>query len=87
MWQKGNLSSWYLNFHSGVRHFILKIFNDFFILILPSLKVSSIEETEAATGGVLYEKVLLEISQHLQENTCARVYFIIKLQASGLQLN
>ena len=66
-----------------MRHFILNIFNDFFIL--PSLKVS-IEETEAATEGVLYEKALLEISQHLQENTCARVYFIIKLQASGLEL-
>ena len=30
---------------------------------------------EAATGGVLYEKVSLEISQNSQENTCARVLF------------
>ena len=30
---------------------------------------------EAATGGVLQEKVFLEISQNLQENTCARVSF------------
>ena len=37
--------------------------------------------TEAATGGVLYEKVLLEISQNPQENTCARVSFLIKFQA------
>ena len=29
--------------------------------------------TEAATGGFLFEKVLLEISQNSQENTCARV--------------
>ena len=28
----------------------------------------------------------LEISQSLQENTCARVSFLIKLKASGLQL-
>ena len=27
---------------------------------------------EAATGGVLYKKVFLEISQNSQENTCAR---------------
>ena len=29
------------------------------------------------------EKVFLEISQNLQENTCARVSFLIKLQALG----
>ena len=34
--------------------------------------------TEAATGGVLYEKVFLEISQNSQENTCARVSFLLK---------
>ena len=32
------------------------------------------------------KKVLLEISQNSQENTCARVSFLIKLQALGLQL-
>ena len=32
------------------------------------------------------KKVFLEISQNSQENTCARVSFLIKLQASGLQL-
>ena len=31
--------------------------------------------------GVLQKKVLLEISQNLQENTFARVSFLIKLQA------
>ena len=34
---------------------------------------------EAATIGVLCEKVFLEISQNLQENTCVRVSFLIKL--------
>ena len=34
--------------------------------------------TEAATGGVLSEKVLLEISQNSQENACARVSFLKK---------
>ena len=35
---------------------------------------------------VFCKKVLLEILQKSQENTCARVYFLIKLQALGLQL-
>ena len=39
--------------------------------------------TEAATECVLQEKVFLEISQHSQENTCARVSFLIKLHALG----
>ena len=42
--------------------------------------------TDAATRGVLWKKVFLEISQNSQENTCARVSFLIKLQGSGLQL-
>ena len=33
----------------------------------------------------MYEKLFLEISQNLQENTCGRVLFLIKLQALGLQ--
>ena len=32
------------------------------------------------------KKVFLEVSQNSQENTCARVSFLIKLQAWGLQL-
>ena len=32
------------------------------------------------------KKVFLEISQNSQENTYATVSFLIKLQASGLQL-
>ena len=36
--------------------------------------------SEAATRGVLLEKVPLEISQNSQENTCVKVSFI-KLQA------
>ena len=42
--------------------------------------------TEAAAGSVLREKMFLEISQNLQENTYARVSFLIKLQTSDLQL-
>ena len=32
---------------------------------------------EAATRGVLYKKVFLEISQNSRENTCARDSFLI----------
>ena len=35
----------------------------------------------AVTRGVLWEKVFLEISRNSKENTCARVSFLIKLQA------
>ena len=38
---------------------------------------------ETATRGVLLEKVFREISQNSQENTCARVSFLIKLQAAS----
>ena len=36
---------------------------------------------EAATRGVLQQKLFLEMSQNSQENTCARVSFLIQLQA------
>ena len=35
--------------------------------------------SEAAIGGVLLEKVFLETLQNSQENTCAKVSFLIKL--------
>ena len=43
-------------------------------------------KSEAATRGALWKKVFLKCSQNSQENTCARVSFLIKLQAPGLQL-
>ena len=39
--------------------------------------------SEAAAGGILQKKMFLKILQYSQENTCARVSFLIKLQASG----
>ena len=38
----------------------------------------SLVNTEAATEGVLWEKVFLETSQNSQENTCAGASFLIK---------
>ena len=38
-----------------------------------------IDISKVAARGVLWKKVFLEISQNSQENTCARVSFLIKL--------
>ena len=45
----------------------------------------SLNPSEAATRDVLWKKVFLEISQNSQENTGARVSFLLKLQALGLR--
>ena len=42
---------------------------------------------EAVDQSRSIKKVFFEISQNSQENTCTRVSFLIKLQASGLQLS
>ena len=46
-----------------------------------SQRFSLSETSETATGGVLYTKVFLRISQISQENICDRASFLIKLQA------
>ena len=43
-------------------------------------KVPLFSYQKQPTRGVLCKKVFLEISQNSQENTCARVFFLIKLQ-------
>ena len=40
---------------------------------------------EAVTQRCSVKKVFLEISKNSHENTCARISFLVKLQASGLQ--
>ena len=42
--------------------------------------------TEAVAWRCSVKKVFLEIPQNSQGNTCARVSFLIMLQALGLQL-
>ena len=44
---------------------------------------SYLECIETNPGGVLQKKEFLKISQNLQENTCATVSFLIKLQVSA----
>ena len=46
----------------------------------------SFHATEAVVQRCSVKKVSLKISQNWQENTCARVSFLIKLQGSGLFL-
>ena len=62
-------------------------------LVLPSILLSDIYipnklhlYIEAVARRCSVKKVFLEISPSLQENTCARVSFLIKLKASGLIL-
>ena len=43
--------------------------------------------SKAATGGVLLEKVFLEILQNSQENTCAKVSFLIKAEVTASYLS
>ena len=42
--------------------------------------------SEAATEGVLWEKVLLDMMQNSQENTCARVSFLIKFSCEFCEI-
>ena len=52
------------------------------IPLFPSKRVGRGPEAFAQRCSV--KKVFLEISQNSQENTCARVSFLMKLQASDL---
>ena len=62
------LSSW-------VDFFYVKEANTSYCLLSDRIFVTSDIFSEAATWGVLWKKVFLEISQNSQENTCARVLF------------
>ena len=50
------------------------------------MTIYSFDSPEAVAQIFSEKKVFLEISQNLQENNCARVSFLTKLQALGLQL-
>ena len=63
---------------------IRRPFLNFFSKYINLLQNVKLLLREAATGGVLWKKVFLKISQNSQENTCARFSFLIKLQASSL---
>ena len=54
--------------------------NDFRLYIF--VKVYKHENFQKHPPEVFYKSVFLKISQNLQKNICARVSFLIKLQAS-----
>ena len=54
------------------------------ISLFPEKKALFFYPAEADFQRCSVQKVFQEISQNSQENTCARVSFLIKLQASGL---
>ena len=56
------------------------------LLVIYFIKYSRQKQPQLRSRGVLWKKVFLEISLISQENTCARVSFLIKLQTSSLQL-
>ena len=70
--------------------------NEIYSNAFPELKNIKLENAEnlliGHTTGITtsqscsVKKVLFKILQNSQQSTCARVYFLIKLQASGLQL-
>ena len=53
----------------------------------PVCPLRSIKAAEAVAQMCYVKKVFLEISRNLQENTCDRVFFLIKLQAWGQYQN
>ena len=54
-------------------------------LVLFTARTTVEDSLKAVVQRCSVKKVLLEISQNSQENTCARVSFLIKLQASGIR--
>ena len=64
------------------RHFSLPLAASEILLLADNFTIKfAFYSLEAATRGVLGKKVLFEIPQNLQENTCARASFLIKLPA------
>ena len=79
-------SSLFINFEQVIKPFLVSVVDWTFykstikcnwILLLCHVRVRSSHRSCSV------KKVLLEISQNSQEKTCARVSFLIKLQASG----
>ena len=60
-----------LNENQGLLIFILLKTNRF----KPKFRKVTYQNSEAATGGALQEKVPLEISQNSQESICASLFF------------
>ena len=72
---------------SAQRHLIVvnaPSYDDMSVKVFMMICLLKCLEAVAQTSSA--KMLFLEISQNSQENTCARVPILIKLQASGLQL-
>ena len=72
---------------SAQRHLIVvnaPSYDDMSVKVFMMICLLKCLEAVAQTSST--KMLFLEISQNSQENTCARVPILIKLQASGLQL-
>ena len=63
-------------------HSCISFLNLIYVHYLKTIIHSYPENTEVVSRGCSVKKVFLEIQQNSQENTCPRVSFLIKLQAS-----
>ena len=65
-----------------LKKFRPKYYKRFLVNILKNLSIYNnfLHISKAATRGVLWKKVFIEILQNSQENICARVSFLITLQ-------
>ena len=70
--------------------FLINLWNDTtglkFYYVSKNIEAQSMLKIEAVFEWCSVKIVFLEISQNSQENTCATVSFLIKLQALSLQL-
>ena len=72
---------WYLTF--PLKNIVIP--RMLFIFLTRNQKNIKRGDTEAVARRCSVKKVFLDISQNSQENTCVKVSFLIKLQASGLR--
>ena len=56
------------------------------IILKLVFRIQFSKQQKQSSWSVLLKKVFLKISQNSEENICARVYFLIKLQGSGVEL-
>ena len=80
IWRGIHMTGFYMSALLDVKNFIRILLENMSNGVLDS------KFTEAVVRTCSLEKVFLEISQNLQENTCVSVSCLINFQAWGLQL-
>ena len=82
----GNLFEAFVFYIRTKQNIITKNNNITFSQWIKLIKFTILIPIEVVVQSCSVKKVFLKISQNSRENTSARVYFLIKLQAWGLQL-